>query len=46
VEVPVHYEGWSHFADGPAGLERALDDAPHDVRARIRRLPLGVRSEV
>jgi hypothetical protein len=28
VAVPVHDEGWTHFADGPTGLERALDDAP------------------
>lgn len=44
--VPVHYEGWTHFADGPAGLKRALDAAPGDVRARIRRLPIGVRTEL
>jgi L-ascorbate metabolism protein UlaG (beta-lactamase superfamily) len=46
VAVPVHYEGWTHFADGPAGLERSLDAAPEDVRARVRRLPQGVRTEV
>jgi L-ascorbate metabolism protein UlaG (beta-lactamase superfamily) len=46
VAVPVHYEGWTHFADGPAGLKRALDAAPGDVRARIRRLPIGMRTEL
>jgi L-ascorbate metabolism protein UlaG (beta-lactamase superfamily) len=46
VAVPVHYEGWTHFADGPAGLKRALDAAPADVRARIRRLPIGARTEL
>jgi L-ascorbate metabolism protein UlaG (beta-lactamase superfamily) len=44
IAVPVHYEGWTHFADGPAGLKRALDAAPDDVRARIQRLPSGVRT--
>lgn len=46
VAVPVHYEGWTHFADGPAGLDRALNAAPVDARATIRRLPLGVRTEI
>lgn len=41
VAVPVHYEGWSHFADGRAGLTRALDAASDDVRARVRVLPMG-----
>ncbi|SDT07842.1 MBL fold metallo-hydrolase [Jiangella sp. DSM 45060] len=41
VAVPVHYEGWSHFADGPAGLEAALAAAPPDVRRRVRRVELG-----
>lgn len=41
VAVPVHYEGWSHFRDGPAGLASAIADAPADVRDRVRRLPIG-----
>jgi L-ascorbate metabolism protein UlaG (beta-lactamase superfamily) len=41
VAVPVHYEGWSHFVDGPAGLAAAIADAPADVRDRVRRLPIG-----
>jgi L-ascorbate metabolism protein UlaG (beta-lactamase superfamily) len=41
VAVPVHYEGWAHFADGRAGLENALALAPADVRDRVRWLPLG-----
>jgi L-ascorbate metabolism protein UlaG (beta-lactamase superfamily) len=41
VAVPVHYEGWSHFKDGRAGLEAALAEAPPDVRERVRWLPLG-----
>jgi len=46
VAVPVHYEGWSHFADGAAGLERAWRTAPDDVRGRIRRVPLGAPTGV
>lgn len=41
VAVPVHYEGWSHFADGQAAIERALATAPEDVRRRVRWLPIG-----
>ena len=46
VAVPVHYEGWSHFADGPAGLDRAVAAAPTDVRRRVRRVLMGVPTEV
>jgi L-ascorbate metabolism protein UlaG (beta-lactamase superfamily) len=41
VAVPVHYEGWSHFKDGRAAVERALAAAPEDVRRRVRWLPIG-----
>lgn len=41
VAVPVHYEGWSHFKDGRAQLERALAAAPGDARARVRWLEPG-----
>jgi L-ascorbate metabolism protein UlaG (beta-lactamase superfamily) len=41
VAVPVHYEGWSHFRDGPSGIRRALAAAPDDVRRRVRWLPVG-----
>jgi L-ascorbate metabolism protein UlaG (beta-lactamase superfamily) len=41
VAVPVHYEGWAHFADGRTGIETALAAAPADVRDRLRWLPLG-----
>ncbi|NYJ03488.1 L-ascorbate metabolism protein UlaG (beta-lactamase superfamily) [Nocardioides thalensis] len=41
VAVPVHYEGWSHFRDGRAGLEAALAAAPADVRSRVRWLVPG-----
>jgi L-ascorbate metabolism protein UlaG (beta-lactamase superfamily) len=46
VAVPVHYEGWSHFADGPAGLDAALAAAPDEVRSRTRRLTLGSATEI
>ncbi len=46
VAVPVHYEGWAHFADGQDGLERALAAAPPDVAARFRRLTIGKRAEL
>lgn len=46
VAVPVHYEGWSHFADGPAGLDSALASAPEDVRSRVRRLELGTATSL
>jgi L-ascorbate metabolism protein UlaG (beta-lactamase superfamily) len=41
VAVPVHYEGWAHFKDGRAGIDRALAAAPDDTRSRVRRLELG-----
>jgi L-ascorbate metabolism protein UlaG (beta-lactamase superfamily) len=41
VAVPVHYEGWSHFKDGRAAVERALASATEDVRQRVRWLPFG-----
>ncbi|WP_369134636.1 MBL fold metallo-hydrolase [Modestobacter sp. I12A-02662] len=39
--VPVHYEGWSHFRQGCAGVERDLARAPEEIRRRFRWLPLG-----
>lgn len=41
VVVPVHYEGWSHFHDDRAAVERALDGAPAAVRRAVRWLPMG-----
>jgi L-ascorbate metabolism protein UlaG (beta-lactamase superfamily) len=32
VVVPVHYEGWSHFSQGRAEVERAFAGSAHDVR--------------
>lgn len=41
VAVPVHYEGWAHFKDGRAAVDRALAVAPPGVRDRVRWLPIG-----
>ena len=41
VAVPAHYEGWAHFKDGRAAVERELARAPQDVRERVRWLPMG-----
>jgi len=41
VAVPAHYEGWAHFKDGRAAVERELARAPEDVRRRVRWLPIG-----
>jgi L-ascorbate metabolism protein UlaG (beta-lactamase superfamily) len=46
VVVPVHYEGWSHFVQGRASVERELAQAPDDVRRRFRWLPMGEPVEV
>jgi len=39
--IPVHYEGWKHFRQGRDAVERAFDDAPADIRDRVRWLPIG-----
>ena len=41
IAVPVHYEGWAHFKDGRAAVERALATAPEELRRRVRWLPIG-----
>jgi L-ascorbate metabolism protein UlaG (beta-lactamase superfamily) len=46
VAIPVHYEGWSHFAEGRAAVERHLAGAPPDVRDRFAWLPIGTPTEV
>jgi L-ascorbate metabolism protein UlaG (beta-lactamase superfamily) len=40
--IPVHYEGWKHFTEGRAAIERAFAAAPADLRDRVRWLPLCV----
>ncbi|QTE27972.1 MBL fold metallo-hydrolase [Pengzhenrongella sicca] len=44
--IPVHYEGWSHFQQPRAVIERAFAQAPEPVRAAIHWLPVGARTEV
>ena len=44
--VPIHYEGWKHFKQGRAEIERAFADAPEDIRRSIRWLPIGVGVEL
>jgi L-ascorbate metabolism protein UlaG (beta-lactamase superfamily) len=39
--IPIHYEGWSHFKEGRAAIERELESAPEDIRRRFRWLPIG-----
>ena len=39
--IPIHYEGWKHFREGRAAIERELDGAPADLRRRFRWLPIG-----
>jgi len=37
--VPLHYEGWAHFSESRADIERAFDEA--GIAARLRWLPAG-----
>jgi L-ascorbate metabolism protein UlaG (beta-lactamase superfamily) len=43
--IPVHYEGWSHFRQGRAEVERAFS-AAFDVKELVRWLPLGRVAEL
>lgn len=44
--IPVHYEGWQHFHQARADLERELAAAPDDIRRSIQWLPTGVASDI
>ena len=44
--VPVHYEGWKHFREGRAEVERAFAAAPDAVRESVRWLPIGEAVEI
>ncbi|GLY19890.1 MBL fold metallo-hydrolase [Kineosporia rhizophila] len=39
--LPVHYEGWAHFAEQRTALDRVFETAPASVRERVKWLPLG-----
>jgi L-ascorbate metabolism protein UlaG (beta-lactamase superfamily) len=41
VAIPIHYEGWRHFREGRADVERELAKAPAEVRESFRWLPVG-----
>jgi L-ascorbate metabolism protein UlaG (beta-lactamase superfamily) len=38
--IPVHYEGWEHFAEGREAVERAFATAPDGLGDRLHWLPL------
>jgi L-ascorbate metabolism protein UlaG (beta-lactamase superfamily) len=44
--IPIHYEGWKHFRQGRAAIEREVASAPEDVRRCIRWLPIGAAVEI
>ena len=46
VAVPIHYEGWKHFRQGRAEIERQLAAAPADPRERFRWLEIGKMTEL
>jgi L-ascorbate metabolism protein UlaG (beta-lactamase superfamily) len=39
--VPLHYEGWKHFREGRAEVEREFGAAPEEFRRSVRWLPIG-----
>ena len=39
--IPIHYEGWRHFREGRADVERELAVAPASVRGTFRWLEIG-----
>ena len=41
VAIPIHYEGWKHFKEDRAAIERELAAAPADIRDRFSWLPIG-----
>jgi L-ascorbate metabolism protein UlaG (beta-lactamase superfamily) len=44
--IPIHYEGWKHFHEGREQAEAAFADAPEEVRATLRWLPIGAATEI
>ena len=38
--IPIHYEGWKHFRQDRAAIERAFAAAPGEFRDSVRWLPL------
>ena len=44
--IPVHYEGWTHFRQGRAGIEHEFEQAPADTGRRLQWLPIGASTTV
>ena len=44
--IPIHYEGWKHFRQGRAAIERTFAAAPAEFRERVRWLPIGVPTDI
>jgi L-ascorbate metabolism protein UlaG (beta-lactamase superfamily) len=44
--VPIHYEGWSHFRERRAAIDRAFARAPDEIQRSVRFLPLGSAMEL
>jgi len=44
--IPIHYEGWSHFQQDRATIERELANAPADIRQSFRLVPIGTGIEL
>lgn len=43
VAVPIHYDGWSHFQEERAAIERTFSEAGADLRGRVQWAPPGER---
>ena len=39
--IPLHYEGWKHFRQGRAAIEKEFAEAPPAFRDSVRWLPIG-----
>jgi L-ascorbate metabolism protein UlaG (beta-lactamase superfamily) len=46
VAIPIHYEGWSHFKQGRAALERTLATASADTRRSVHWLEIGTAQNI
>jgi L-ascorbate metabolism protein UlaG (beta-lactamase superfamily) len=44
--IPVHYDGWKHFRQGRAAIEREFMTAPEEFRRTVRWLPIGPRVDL
>ena len=46
VMIPVHYEGWRHFHEGKASIEREFAEAPADIARSIMWLSIGSPTDI